>query len=294
MKTLGTKRAALALIFLTSLPGFALAAKTKAVDKSKYSIFRPTPYKQMRAFGPDRPSKTEGPYTIDAGHFQFESDLVNHTQDTSTEGGVRSTNKSTEYATTNFRVGLTNSMDFHVIFSPYVNQQTETETPPAESHDGMGDTVLRMKINFLGNDGGDLATGILPYAKIPTNSGGVGNKAVEGGVILPLAINAPYDWALGFMVNLAVAKNQAENDNDMHNEIELTACAGHDLVENLNGYVELAGTKSSEANTEWAATFDFGLTYLITPDFSWDVGANLGLTEAADDFNPFMGISARF
>jgi hypothetical protein len=42
------------------------------------------------------------------------------------------------------------------------------------------------------------------------------------------------------------------------------------------------------------ATADAGLTYGPTPNVQLDLGANVGLTDAADDLNLFTGISARF
>jgi hypothetical protein len=41
--------------------------------------------------------------------------------------------------------------------------------------DGFGDTTMRLKINFVGNDGGKLAVGFLSSLKIPTNTGDTGN-----------------------------------------------------------------------------------------------------------------------
>jgi hypothetical protein len=41
-------------------------------------------------------------------------------------------------------------------------------------------------------------------------------------------------------------------------------------------------------------TVDFGLVYLITPNLQLDLGMNVGITKAAPDLNPFLGLSARF
>jgi hypothetical protein len=40
--------------------------------------------------------------------------------------------------------------------------------------------------------------------------------------------------------------------------------------------------------------FDFGLTYALTRDIQFDAGMNIGLTSAADDRNPFIGLSLRY
>ena len=52
-------------------------------DKSGYNFLNPTPDEAMRELSPDRPDKTESPYTVDAGHFQLEMDFANYTQDDS-------------------------------------------------------------------------------------------------------------------------------------------------------------------------------------------------------------------
>src|SRR5271170_5612690 len=46
-------------------------------DKSQYTLFNPVPDDLMRSFSTDRPTKSDTPYTVDAGHFQYEADLVN-------------------------------------------------------------------------------------------------------------------------------------------------------------------------------------------------------------------------
>ena len=43
--------------------------------KSSYNLFHPCQRDQLRSFETDRPDATESPYTVDAGHFQFETDL---------------------------------------------------------------------------------------------------------------------------------------------------------------------------------------------------------------------------
>ncbi len=41
-------------------------------------------------------------------------------------------------------------------------------------------------------------------------------------------------------------------------------------------------------------TIDGGLTYQVTPNFSIDVNAFVGVTESADDLNVFTGFAYRF
>ena len=63
----------------------ASAQETNSVppDKSSYNLFNPVPENLMRELSPDRPDKTESPYTLDAGHFMLEMDFANFTYDKS-------------------------------------------------------------------------------------------------------------------------------------------------------------------------------------------------------------------
>jgi hypothetical protein len=42
------------------------------------------------------------------------------------------------------------------------------------------------------------------------------------------------------------------------------------------------------------ATFDCGMSYRLTRDVQLDAGVNLGLTSAAADVNPFVGLNVRY
>jgi hypothetical protein len=55
----------------------ASAGESSAVpNKWQYNLFNPMPRALMREMSTDRPDRTESPPTVDAGHFQFEADLV--------------------------------------------------------------------------------------------------------------------------------------------------------------------------------------------------------------------------
>ena len=86
------------------------ATPAPAPDKSEYSLLNPTPDDQMRAFTPERPTLALVPFTVDAGHFQYESDLFNYTHTNYLRTGTIS------YLTADptVKLGLTNWIDFEV------------------------------------------------------------------------------------------------------------------------------------------------------------------------------------
>ena len=65
--------------------GLLGVAQAAPPDKSGFQLFNRVPDSLLRELSPDRPDKTESPYTVDAGHFQIEMDFANYTFD-STDG----------------------------------------------------------------------------------------------------------------------------------------------------------------------------------------------------------------
>ena len=82
-----------------------LACSATAQDKSDYNLFKPTPVDQMRSFNTDRPTKSNVPYTVDAGHFQYEGDVFIYSFDNTTTPDTNNTNWVLFNPT--FKAGLT-------------------------------------------------------------------------------------------------------------------------------------------------------------------------------------------
>ncbi len=261
----------------------------KSPDKSGYSLFRPTPDSLMREMATDRPDKTESAYTVDAGHFQFEIDLLSYAYDRSDAETV----KALAIAPINMKIGVLNNVDLQLIAESYNVQRTNDRSTNSSTRlSGFGDLVLRCKTNLWGNDGGPTAMAVMPIVKLPTNQHGLGNGAVEGGIIFPFAMDLPNEW--GFGTQAEVDFIQDSGSSDYHPEFINSVTVSHDIVGNLAGYVELYSNVSTESGAKWIATFDLGFTYAITRDIQLDAGVNIGLTDAADDLNPFIGLSMRY
>jgi Putative MetA-pathway of phenol degradation len=270
------------------------AAATEPVPgKSEYSLFDPTPAGQMRAFTPERPAQAFSPYTVDAGHFQYESDFFNYTHTNYLGAGTL----SYLAADPTIKLGLTNSIDFEVELNGYLNSSTHdnlTGSLISNGH-GFGDTIFKIKFNVLGNDGGTFALALIPFVKAPSAAPGLGNGVVEGGLIAPLQINLPRDYTLILQTELDALKNA--NDARRHANFVNLVCVSHDLPfisKDLSASVEFRSAVGTDAGTPAVYTFDLGLAYLILPNVQLDAGANLGLTKASPDMNVYTGISARF
>lgn len=280
---------ALCAFFAIAAGAWADAAEGPASsqpDKSGFTLFNPTPRALMRAFNPDRPSVTEGPFTIDAGHLQTELSFVEYTYDY--DSGVRTDGFAV--LPTELRLGVLNNLEAELVVTPYVNQRTGTGVLGTRLW-GFGDTALRAKLNLWGNDGGTTAGAILPFVRFPTASGGLSNHHVEGGILLPFALQLPADFSLGSMAEFDVNRNAANTGYGV--DFVHSVTVGHALTKEVAAYVEYVGVSPIGTGHTYLAFFDTGLTWLLGADVQLDTGINIGLSRRANDFTVFAGLSFR-
>jgi hypothetical protein len=277
------------IIALCVLLGFS----SFAADKSQYHLFNPTPRELMREMSTDRPDLTESAYTVDAGHFQIEADLVSFSHDHDTGGSADKSVDAWTAGAINLKAGLLNWMDLQLGLDIYNHLTTEDRVSGTKlRQSGLGDFTTRVKMNLWGNDGGKTALAVMPFVKFPTNQDALGNDDIEGGIIIPFAAELPAGWSLGVMTEFDFVRNNADTGyrTDFVNSLVL----GHDIIGKLGGYVEFLSVVSSESGNPWVGVLGLGLTYALSDDLQLDGGVNLGLTRAAEDINPFLGVSWRF
>lgn len=278
--------AILALLSTAGSLTMIIPANSQAEEKDQYHLFNPTPREKMRDMYTDRPDKTESPYSVDAGHFQVESDIVTYIYDR--EAGSRA--EQYGFAIPNVKIGLLNDVDLQLVPSTYLYRRLR-QGGVRESDSGFGDLLARLKVNLWGNDGGATAFAMMPYIKIPTGRGSLSNDAYEGGLILPFAFSVGEN-NIGLMTQFDFLRN--EDDKGYHTGFFNTATISRSLVGDLGGYAEIATFITNEDSSDFIATLDFGLTYLVNPDLQLDCGVNIGVTDAADDLNPFLGFTYRY
>ncbi len=193
------------------LVGFGIRAQeTPTPDKGGYTLFNPVPNASLRELSPDRPDKTESPYTVDAGHFQLEMDFANYTYNQS-DG---TTTKAWNVAPVNFKVGLLNNVDLQFVFDNYLHVRTDDRVAGISvTQSGVGDFTTRLKVNLWGDDGGQTAFALLPFVKFPTSTDHLGNNAVEGGIIFPLAVKLPGDFDLGLETAVSCLRDESDGSS---------------------------------------------------------------------------------
>lgn len=272
-----------------------LAAGQTLEDKSGYTLWNPTPARLMRELSADRPDKTDSPYTVDAGHFQIEMDFANMTVDSPKEGGLRNLEIRTyEVAPMNLKVGVLNNLDLQLVLTPSVWEITrDRSTRETKRRVGFQGMTPRLKWNCVGNDGGPFALALLPFIHVPLNARVFGRDELEGGLGIPYGFEIP-GWELGFQTTFSF-DSQGERDA-IRTTIANSVSLGHSVVRRLSAYVEFFSsvTTNNPSDDGWIGTFNTWLTYELDSNWRLDGGIYLGVTDAADDLHPWVGMTWRF
>ena len=291
-------RKASILALIAAMTGGIAAADEPSKDT--YWLLDPVPREKMRDLSPDRPDTTESPITVDAGHLQVEVSFFQYGYD---DQGPQRVNAWT-IMDTNVKLGITNNMDLQFVFGAYGREETHIAGGPDERLEGFGDMTIRWKTNLWGNDApgtpgtprtdGFLektAFGVMPFVTIPTGTE-LSVDEPEGGLITVLSYDVTEHIGLAFMAEFDAVHDGA--DDRYHTDFIHTATCGFDIVGPLGAFVEYIGITRCDERFEYQALFSSGLTYSINADVLLDVGARIGLTDAAEDIAVFTGITWRY
>ncbi len=248
------------------------------------------PVRAERELSTDRPDVTESPFTVEPGRVQIEASFAEYTRDRHNPEREDICVTAWSLAPVNIRVGLTPCAEVQFIVDSFIDVKTVDRTAVTTDRvRGFGDVTVRAKWNFWGNDGGVTALGLMPFVKIPTARTGLGNHSVEGGLILPFAMDLAAGFSLGAMTEGDVVRNAVDDGYTL--AWINTVTVGYALTANLSVFGEFTA-KVGEGSP--ALGFDTGLTYAVNKDLQLDCGVNFGLTRAADDVVLFAGFTRRF
>jgi hypothetical protein len=241
----------------------------------------------LRSFNTDRPPKANSPYTVDAGHFQYETDIAVYSYGNS--DGVKTQDWTVIDPT--LKLGLTNTIDAELQVTPYQSAVTKSAATTT-SVSGVGDTIARLKINVLGDDHGAVAVALLPYVKLPTAQSGLGNGSVEGGLILPISISAPGGFTVIVMPEGDYLKDTA--GSGYHVAFDFLINVSHPLDKRWTFYTEVFTSQSFQSRDKPVYTLDEALTYALTPNLQIDFGGNFSLNDVPPRTQLYTGLSQRF
>ena len=141
-----------------------------------------------------RAQVTETPETVEPGSFFLRMDAV-------TVGVNRDKAEPARYtalglASSILSIGMTRNVDVQIGAQFFVPRPSSLARA-RDSRSGWGDTALRAKWRFWSDAAQGASAAVIPYVKLPSKTTGVGNNHLEGGFIVPWAMQlglAP-SWA---------------------------------------------------------------------------------------------------
>jgi hypothetical protein len=242
----------------------------------------PCAFAEEPAFVTGRPGMTESPISVPRGYLQIEIELAAFARDKAS--GVRAS--ETRAFSTAFRYGVAEGADVELIVSPYVRDRVK-DAGGADTQTGFGDVTLRARRTFTGQDGNGPAFALIGFVTLPTAKTGLGADKVEGGLIAT-GVTQLSDAA---SLTLTLGATRI-HDGVYQGDVYGGANVGFALTDKAGVYVEAFADKA--ARGDFAASFNFGGTYLLGATTQLDAGVNLGLNHAANDVEVFAGWSHRF
>jgi hypothetical protein len=236
----------------------------------------------------DRPGKNTSACVTDSGRVQLELNAYDET--------FQSTNGTDTdlllLLNPTLKYGLSDTLDIEASFAPVQSQRTRAGASDM-TVTGHGDVYLRGKWMFTGDGDKGFTAVAEPYVKLATATQGLGNGALEGGLMVPFG----YDWGNGWSLSstpeadvLLDASGHGRhaalvNVVELNREVGSGITLGAELWNNQN--FDPAGTVSQ-------SSFDLDVAWLTDKDTQLDVGTNVGLNHATPDLEIYAGISRRF
>ena len=169
--------------------------------------------------------------------------------------------------------------------SGFFLSQKYTEAGFTQRNTGIGDLYIRTKWRMINDTEAGTAFAVMPYVKIPTNSGGVGNRSVEGGLILPWTVTLPGAFNLATMAEMDFLRNDSDNGYDT--VMYASASLSRQVTKVVGLYAEATAGKSS-GRAAWKGTLGAGVTVVVTDAIWWDFAVYRGVSRSAIDWNPVI------
>jgi hypothetical protein len=227
---------------------------------------------------------TELPTTVAPGRFLLEVDALSLVVDR--QGSEKFTGLLAGFALVT--TGLSSEWDIQLGAELFVSQRYESGEF-TERRSGIGDVLVRTKWRFYEDEMVSIA--VLPFVKIPTNRGGVGNDSVEGGIIVPWETYLIGGLTLNSMVEVDFVRNAADDGYDAL--WYASTAINREITRRLTIYAELDATKTSGGGA-WQSTLGVGAYLTVSELLSWDFVLYRGLSRNSPDWNPIVRVNVGF
>jgi hypothetical protein len=232
---------------------------------------------------------TETPLTMPPGHFLLRVDAI--TIGVDHDASAPKTYTALGLASALLSAGVTRDLDVQVGMQFFL-RQTYQVSGTNRTSSGRGDTTLRFKYTFWRDPARGAAAAVIPYLKLPSNSGGVGNNHTEGGVIVPWEMDLGGGTVMGAMAEWDILRNLANTRYD--SRWLVSGYAKQHLFGGLAAYGEATFAVSSASASTFAGGIGGGVTYDFSKSLQLDYNLSRGLGGRATDWTNLLRVNWRF
>lgn len=156
----------------------------------------------------------------------------------------------------------------------------------------VGDIYLRLKQELTGSSDA-VQISLLPYIKAPTAPHEIGNRAWEGGLIIPVNVTLPNGFTLTVGPEADVIADS--NGSGHHGQVVGLVNLGKQLTPSTTLYGELWTSRNFDpAGRIDQVSANFAAARLIGKNVQADFGDNFGLNRNTPDVQLYAGIALRF
>ncbi len=229
---------------------------------------------------------TETPDTVAPGRFLLRLDALslalNH------DAGTRyaANGVASSFLTT----GLTNSLDVQVGAEVFIDQRFDSGGLN-DRRSGIGDLYFRTKWKFYDDPSTGTAVALLPFVKLPTSTGGVGQKSAEGGLIVPWKADLLGGISLTAMGELDFLRNDTDTGYD---SFWFASVALHRPVTKALGfYGEMTLGKSSGGRPA-EGKLGGGVKLSVSDDVTWDYAIYRGIASGTSAWTHVLRLNWGF
>lgn len=145
----------------------------------------------------DRPGRLTPACIVDAGHIAIETAAIDFTH----AATVTDVTDTVATANTTLRYGVTQHLGVIAAWTPCVHARTRTFGVPGNAAvvhtEGVGDVTLVIKQSLLNPDGKKFSVALQPFVILPTAKAALGVGSVVEGIVVPITLALPADFALG-------------------------------------------------------------------------------------------------
>ena len=172
--------------------------------------------------------------------------------------------------------GVAENLDLQFGFDGWLSSEQRTDLA-TDRVTGIGDTWLRFKWNFAGNEVSGAAWSTLPYIKIPSGDSGVSNGIWEPGIAL--IYGQPFGDA--GILNATFAVDSVQGDFGSREELFAWSFS---YRHHSGWFGELGGEYVADSPGPAPAVVAVGYAHELTPSLVGEIECYAGLNRATEDF----------